>query len=87
MKQTRERELGCTSKHMTTITANESEALPKYVCLKRVAALVDAHRSSVRRWLTEAGVQPVAFGSGKKGAIRYRGNDVQAWLDGLKEVE
>ena len=56
------------------------------VSLKTLACLLDAHRSSVRRWLREAGIDPIAIGRGPKGAIRYRWCDVEAWLDSLETI-
>ena len=50
------------------------------VSLQTLARLLDAHRSSVRRWLSEAGIHPVTVGRGRNGAIRYRWEDVRAWL-------
>jgi hypothetical protein len=50
------------------------------VSLKTLSGLLDAHRASVRRWLSEAGVRPIALGRGRNGAIRYRWADVQNWL-------
>ena len=60
---------------------------PMAVSLKTLAEQLDAHRSTVRRWLREAGVRPIAIGRGVNGAIRYRWADVQAWLDSLDTVE
>ena len=57
------------------------------VSLKTLAEQLDAHRSTVRRWLREAGIRPIAIGRGINGAIRYRWSDVQAWLDSLDTVE
>ena len=57
------------------------------VSLKTISTLVDAHRSSVRRWLQEAGVHPIAVGRGRNGAIRYRWSDIQKWLDSRDYVE
>ena len=57
------------------------------VSLKTLAALLDADRSSVRRWLKEAHINPVVLGRGRNGAIRYRWSDVEAWLDSLETVE
>jgi hypothetical protein len=51
------------------------------VSLKTLSALLDAHRSSVRRWLKDAGIRPIAIGRGKNGAIRYKWNDIENWLD------
>lgn len=60
---------------------------PLAVSLGTLARQLDAHRSSVRRWLREAGINPVAIGNGHKGAIRYRWSDVKAWLAALREAE
>ena len=57
------------------------------VSLKTLAQLLDAHRSSVRRWLQEAGVHPIAVGRGRNGAIRYRWSDIQKWLNSRDYVE
>ena len=57
------------------------------VSLKTLADMLDAHRSSVRRWLQDAGIKPIALGRGKNGAIRYYWNDVKDWLDSLKAIE
>jgi len=57
------------------------------VSLKTLAYMLDAHRSSVRRWLQNAGIHPIALGDGRRGAIRYRWRDVEAWLDSAEEVD
>ena len=49
--------------------------------------MLDAHRSSVRRWLREAGIRPIAVGRGRNGAIRYLWRDVTDWLDGLESID
>lgn len=56
------------------------------VSLKTIARLVDAHRSSVRRWLNEVGIRPVALGRGRNGAIRYRWSEVEKWISEAVEV-
>ena len=53
------------------------------VSLKTLSQMLDAHRSSVRRWLKSAGIRPLCIGRGKKGAVRYRWDEVQKWLDTL----
>ena len=68
-------------------TAIPKPSRPMAVSLKTLAEQLDAHRSTVRRWLREAGVRPIAIGRGVNGAIRYRWADVQAWLDSLDTVE
>ena len=60
---------------------------PLAVSLATLARQLDAHRSSVRRWLREAGISPVAMGNGRKGAIRYRWSEVKTWLAKLREAE
>jgi hypothetical protein len=51
------------------------------VSLKTLARLLDAHRSSIRRWLQQAGIRPITLGRGRTGAIRYRWRDVQHWIE------
>ena len=41
----------------------------RVVSLKSISNLVDAHRSSVRRWLNNEGMRPIALGQGQSGAI------------------
>ena len=57
------------------------------ISLKTLSVMLDAHRSSVRRWLRDAGIKPIAIGHGRNGAIRYRWRDVYEWLESLKYVE
>lgn len=57
------------------------------VSLKTLARMLDAHRSSVRRWLQQAGIHPIGIGKGRNGAIRYRWPDIQKWLDSLDYVD
>jgi len=57
------------------------------VSLKTLAELLDAHRVSVRRWLRDASIQPIALGRGRNGAIRYHWNEVEAWLASLERVD
>lgn len=64
---------------------DESQRLT--ISLKTLARLLDAHRSSVRRWLQQAGVRPIAFGRGRNGAIRYRWRDVQDWIESREHTE
>jgi hypothetical protein len=51
------------------------------VSLKTLARMLDAHRSSVRRWLQQAGIRPIVLGHGRNGAIRYKWSDIQEWLE------
>jgi hypothetical protein len=60
---------------------------PLTVSLRTLARMLDAGRSSVRRWLKQAGVQPIAMSDGPKSAIRYRWQDVKAWLESREHVE
>jgi len=57
------------------------------VSLKTLAAMLDTTRTSARRWLKEAGIQPIAIGRGRRGAIRYRWTEVAAWLQSRQHVE
>ena len=57
------------------------------VSLKTLAQMLDSHRSSVRRWLSEAGICPVVIGRGRNGAIRYRWVDIKAWLESLEQAD
>ena len=57
------------------------------VSLKTLSKLLDAHRSSVRRWLKQAGIKPIAIGRGRNGAIRYKWADIKQWLDSLEYVD
>jgi len=66
---------------------NTDEDVPLTVSLKTLARRLDAHRSSVRRWLTEAGVSPIAVSREKNGAIRYHWPDVEAWLAAREYVD
>ena len=57
-----------------------------FVSLKTLAKWLDAHRSSVRRWLTEDGIYPVTIGHGRRGAIRYNLQEVEDWMESRKSV-
>jgi hypothetical protein len=57
------------------------------VSLKTLSQLLDAHRTSIRRWLTKAGIRPLVMGRGKNGAIRYRWKDVHDWLNSRDYAE
>jgi hypothetical protein len=70
-----------------TSTPDDSTAQRLTVSLKTLAAMLDTGRSSVRRWLRQAGVQPIAMSDGPKSAIRYRWRDVEAWLESREHVE
>jgi hypothetical protein len=67
----------------TTIQPGE----PLAISLKTLAEQLDTTRSSVRRWLREAGIRPIAIGRGRKGAIRYRWSDVRDWLESRAYVD
>ncbi len=55
--------------------------------LKPLAELLDAYRGSLRRWLRDAGIQPIALGRGRNGAIRHHWKEVEAWLASLERVD
>jgi len=60
---------------------------PLAISLQTLAVRLDAHRSSLRRWLREAGIQPIAINDQKNGAIRYRWADIEAWLASREYVD
>ena len=60
---------------------------PRLVSLGTLAEMVDAHRSTVRRWLIEAGIRPVVMGRGRHGAIRYYWREIKSWLESRKYVD
>jgi hypothetical protein len=49
------------------------------VSLKTLAQLLDAHRGSVRRWLRDAGIHPVALGRGRNSAMPMVLIDGKPW--------
>ena len=57
------------------------------VSLKTLADMLDAHRSSVRRWLQKAGIRPIVLGRGRNGAIRYRWCEINEWLKSREDAE
>jgi hypothetical protein len=59
----------------------------RLVSLKSIAELVDAHRSSVCRWLDEEGMRPIVMGRGRNSAIRYRWSDIKRWLEQREEID
>ena len=69
------------------ISPNKGENERLVVSLRTLADMLDAHRSSVRRWLREAGIRPIVLGRGKNGAIRYKWCDIQDWLESQGYIE
>jgi len=65
----------------------EIESRRVLVSLKTLSEMIDTSRGSVRRWLKEAGIRPAAIGRGRAGAIRYRWDEVEAWLDDLPKCD
>lgn len=63
-----------------------SKPLPKFVSLKTISKTLDVHRTTVRRWLADAGIRPVAFGDGVNGAIRYEWTEVTQWIASREKV-
>jgi hypothetical protein len=59
----------------------------KLVSLKTISELVDANRSTVRRWLAQADIHPVVLGRGRNGAIRFYWRDVVEWLTSQEEID
>jgi len=71
-----------------TIQSRElDDAMPLTISLKTLALRLDAHRASVRRWLTQAGIRPLAMSDAKNGAIRYRWSDIERWLATREAVD
>jgi hypothetical protein len=60
---------------------------PFTVSLQTLAVRPDASRSSVRRWLEDAEICPIARANGPKSAIRYLWADVGPWLRSRRRVE
>ncbi|MBN2269774.1 MAG: helix-turn-helix domain-containing protein [Sedimentisphaerales bacterium] len=67
--------------------AREATDKLRVLSLKTIAELLDTTRSSARRWLKEAGIRPISLGRGARGAIRYRRDDIEAWLNSREYVE
>ena len=67
--------------------ADNTDSERLVVSLKTLADMLDAHRSSVRRWLQKAGIRPIVLGRGRNGAIRYRWCDIQDWLEAKEYTE
>ncbi len=70
-----------------TMRRKTSKPEPLIVSLKTLSKEMDANRSSVRRWLKEADIQPIAIGQERKGAIRYRWPEVREWLESRQYIE
>lgn len=68
-------------------TGDDAPGNGRLVSLKTLAEMWDADRSTVRRWLKAADIEPVAIGRGRNGAIRYRWHEIEAWLDALEHVD
>lgn len=66
--------------------SGNSPGLPKFVSLKTIAKTLDVHRTTVRRWLKDAGIQPIGFGDGMRGAIRYESTEIAAWIQSKERV-
>jgi hypothetical protein len=60
---------------------------PVTVSLRTLARMLDTGRTSVRRWLTQAGIQPIAMNDGPRCAIRYKWKDVEGWLESREYVD
>ena len=69
------------------VEAQETSEKFRVLSLKTIAELLDTTRSSARRWLKEAGIRPISLGRGARGAIRYKWEDIKAWLNSREYVE
>jgi hypothetical protein len=56
------------------------QSLPRLVTLATLARQWDADRSAIRRILRVAGVEPVLLGRGRNASIRYRIDEIDAFL-------
>ena len=63
------------------------DVTPLTISLKTLALRLDAHRTSVRRWLREAGIRPIAMNDARNSAIRYRWSDIERWLAARDAVD
>jgi len=70
-----------------SVEVQETSEKFRVLSLKTIAELLDTTRSSVRRWLKEAGIRPISLGRGARGAIRYKWEDIKAWLNSREYVE
>jgi predicted DNA-binding transcriptional regulator AlpA len=62
--------------------------LPDYATRQQVAAYTQLSIPTLARWAAEGkGPKFVRLGGGEHGAIRYRREDVTAWLDSLNTEE
>lgn len=52
----------------------------KLVSLKTLSHWWDVDRTTARRHLRHAGIQPVVLGSGRNGSVRYVLAEIEAWL-------
>lgn len=71
----------------TTARRTKIEQQPITVSINTLARMLDTGRSSVRRWLKQAGIQPIAMADGPRSAIRYRWKDVEGWLESREYVD
>lgn len=74
--------------HQQTISTDGGDVKSRFqlVSAKTLAKEWDASSTSVRRWLQAAGIEPVAVGRGRNGAVRYFRSDVQRWMDSLERL-
>ena len=76
---------------MSVVSINKKQAIDDCqrlaVSLRTLAQMLDADRASVRRWLKQAGVRPIAIGRGRNGAIRYKWREVQDWVESQRHAD
>lgn len=70
----------CNMKPASTLLRELDDGTPLTISLKTLARRLDAHRSSVRRWLRKDGIRPIAMNDAQNSAIRYRWTDVERWI-------
>lgn len=54
--------------------------MKQLVSLKEIAATWGCHRTTARRKLATAGIHPIVFGSSRTSMVRYRLEDIEAYL-------
>lgn len=74
------------SKQTFTNDSDDVKMDLQLVSAKTLAKELDASSTSVRRWLQEAGIAPVAIGRGRNGAVRYFRSDIRRWMNSLERL-
>ncbi|HVS63278.1 MAG TPA: helix-turn-helix domain-containing protein [Thermoanaerobaculia bacterium] len=64
--------------------ATRSDSTPRYVDTPRAAEVLDVSRRTLEAWRVRGGGPPyvVLSATGRRGAVRYRLDELLAWADG-----